>query len=119
MVNFSEPFIKHLILAKNYKSKYPEIRDLARKYEKASEPDDDKHYIYVLEDLIEKFSTTEYAAMKDFLREVTNATGIHVGFINEKELRSQSVISVMNRMFSDLKVGFIIILGGAEEVERM
>jgi len=104
MINFSEPFVKGLILQKNKNSKFSEIRQLAQKYEKVDDLNDEKLYKELLSDIIQHFSNSEYGIMKSYHKNVSTATGINVGFIThyKNDFRRNSVLSILQRMFSKL-----------------
>jgi len=101
LYNFSEQFIKNLISQKNSNSKHQYIRDLTEKYKNIENKNDITFYIELLEDIIEKFSSSDFDKMKYYHKEASISTGINVGFISHynDDFRQDCLYNVFEEMF--------------------
>lgn len=78
--NFSEPFIKSLLYQTN--SPYPEVTALIKKYDKLAEEMsiNSPHFMKsLIEDVLAKFSNSEFDIMTTYHKNISTATGVNVG----------------------------------------
>lgn len=110
--NFSEPFLKSLLYQTH--SIYPEIQAIAKKYDKINDDNfafnnnssldinnDYSIFQCLLEDVLSKFSNSEFDIMTIYHQNLSKATGINLG-LTANNVKKSSPLYVLNRMFKVL-----------------
>lgn len=103
--NFSEPFIKSMIYQNN--SSHPEIQSIIKKHEKLADEYDLNSAEYLktlIEEVLSKFSNSEFDIMTSYHKNISIATGINVG-LAMADYKKHSVTKIAERMFSKMKEG--------------
>jgi len=110
-MNFSEPFLKGLVFQTN--SSYAEVQSLARKFDKLTEENftnnnnssvdinDPAIFQALLEDVLGKFSNSEFDVMTIHHQNLSKATGINLG-LTTGNVKKSSPLYVLNKMLKVL-----------------
>lgn len=88
--NFSAPFLKSLVFMKN--SVYKEVRELAEKYEKMCDKNEDYNPVSssflntITQDVLQYFSNSEFNIMSADHKIISKVTGVHCG-LSTKDIK--------------------------------
>ena len=105
--NFSEPFLKSLLFQTN--SPYAEVHAIVKKFDKLTEENfannnnssiDVNDYGFfqgLLEDVLSKFSNSEFDVMTIHHQNLSKATGINLG-LTTSDIKKSSPLYVLNKM---------------------
>lgn len=109
--NFSEPFLKSLVFQTN--SHYVEVQAIVKKYDKLTEENfsnnnnssidinDNNMFQGLLEDVLNKFSNSEFDVMTIHHQNLSKATGINLG-LTTSDIKKSSPLYVLNKMMKVL-----------------
>jgi len=109
--NFSEPFLKSLIFQTN--SPYAEVLLIVKKFDKLTEENfsdnnnssidinDYGVFQVLLEDVLSKFSNSEFDVMTIHHQNLSKATGINLG-LTTSDIKKSSPVYVLNKMIKVL-----------------
>jgi hypothetical protein len=98
-LNFSEPFIKSLLFQTN--SQFSEVVALHKKYEKLAEEVNSSSANFfknLIEDVLGRFSNTEFNNMTAYHRGVSIATGVNVGLV-ESDNKQECFLKSIEKVF--------------------
>ena len=99
--NFSEQFVKSLIFQTN--SPYTEILAIAKKYEKLSDEISSENFFKnILEELLSKFSKSEFATMQQYHKSISICTGMNVCLVTN-DFKQKSVYRIIEKFFYKIK----------------
>jgi hypothetical protein len=101
--NFSEPFIKSLLYQTN--SNYAEVIALIKKYEKLADeinPCSAGFLQSFIEDVLAKFSNSEFDIMTTYHKNISIATGVNVGFVTN-DYKKDCFLKVLERFYEKMK----------------
>ncbi len=87
-------------------SPFPEILAIVRKYEKLSEEITSENFFKnILEELLSKFSKSEFSSMQQYHKNISIATGMNVGLVTN-DFKQKSIYRLIERYFYKIKVYF-------------
>jgi hypothetical protein len=98
-LNFSEPFIKSLLFQSN--SQFSEVIALHKKYEKLAEEVNSSSanfFKHLIEDVLGRFSNSEFNNMTAYHRGVSIATGVNVGLV-ESDNKQECFLKNIEKVF--------------------
>lgn len=101
--NFSEPFLKSLLYQTN--SNYSEVIALIKKYEKLADeinPCSSGFLKSFMEDVLGKFSNSEFNIMTTYHMNISIATGVNVGFITN-DYKQDCFLKILEKFYEKTK----------------
>lgn len=117
--NFSEPFIKSLVYQIN--PSHSEINTIIKKHDKLIDEMDQNSSEYLkilIEDVLSKFSNSEFDIMTAYHKNISIATGVNVGLVMA-DYKQECVTRITERMFNKIKEGKIgktFVINGCREI---
>jgi phosphoenolpyruvate carboxylase len=85
-------------------SPYPEILSIVKKYEKLSDEIASENFFKnMLEELLSKFSNSEFSIMQQYHKNISIATGINVGLITT-DFKQKSVYRLLEKFYYKTKL---------------